>query len=562
MTAPPHALETFVDKARRLYTLPAVAMEVLQLTNNPQVDTRALRDCIENDPALTTKILRVVNSSLFGLSREVSDLNQALALLGTKPLKLLVLGFSLPDALFTNLAGDVLARYWQRTLIKAVAARELAERFWRRPGDEPFIAGLLQDLGMLALIQSLGATYVQFLDRVAASGGDLLAMEVQSLGFDHTQLSSRLLENWGLPPSLVSATRGVQSPDQIESIPAPARTMPQVLHLAELLARVLADRRQSVLLELLFVAKQYRSLSRPEIENLVAQLQEKVEQLADVLSLELPEGMDYRDVLVRAYEQMSDVAAESAGDLIHRGQADQRPEEEDLALLAEVRALAGVASQAVARARSESSSHGSPAIREHATHVAGQPDAAPDKAPTSTPAPVSTIAAASTVRPTPKQASRFNPLLGSRLATAVTTCRLERWPLSLLLVGVDRFEEVLRERGPAFAERTDRAIDLACGALDHAFLDRLDAGEGLWAVVLPDCDRSQAVQYAGALVRSLSQLLAAADSEWADLSLNVGAATVVVPPKNFPAEDLVDRASRCLYAARASGGGVKSIEII
>ena len=70
-------------------------MKVLELTDDPRLDTRTLKECIENDPALTGKLLRVVNSSLFGLSREVSDLNQALALLGTKPLKLLVLGFSL-----------------------------------------------------------------------------------------------------------------------------------------------------------------------------------------------------------------------------------------------------------------------------------------------------------------------------------------------------------------------------------------------------------------------------------------------------------------------------------
>ena len=114
-------LDQLAAKACRLYSLPAVAMKVLELTENPQVDTRALKQCIETDPALTGKVLRVVNSSLYGLSREVSDLNQALALLGTKPLKLLVLGFSLPPGLFEDLAGDMLLNYWRHTLVKAVA---------------------------------------------------------------------------------------------------------------------------------------------------------------------------------------------------------------------------------------------------------------------------------------------------------------------------------------------------------------------------------------------------------------------------------------------------------
>ena len=111
MNDPSATLDRLAAHAEQLYSLPAVAMEVLQLTGNPQVDTRALKECIENDPALTGKILRVVNSSLFALSREISDLNQALALLGTKPLKLLVLGFSLPGGLYAGIEARTLARY-------------------------------------------------------------------------------------------------------------------------------------------------------------------------------------------------------------------------------------------------------------------------------------------------------------------------------------------------------------------------------------------------------------------------------------------------------------------
>src|SRR5690606_23398264 len=92
-------LDLIIAKAESLYSLPAVAMEVLKLTEGERVDARALKECIERDPALVVKLLRVVNSSLFGLSSKVENLTQALALLGIKPLKLLVLGFSLPNKL-------------------------------------------------------------------------------------------------------------------------------------------------------------------------------------------------------------------------------------------------------------------------------------------------------------------------------------------------------------------------------------------------------------------------------------------------------------------------------
>ncbi|MCA9261018.1 MAG: HDOD domain-containing protein, partial [Planctomycetales bacterium] len=201
----PKMIDQIVGRAGSLYTLPAVAVEVLDLTNNPEVDLAALKTCIERDPALVVKLLRVVNSSLFGLSREVSDLNQALAMLGVKPLKLLVLGFSLPENLFAEVASEQLAWYWNTTLARAVAARELSEQLLGQSGDDAFLAGLLQDIGALVLLGELKEPYARFLAEVTANSADLHRLEVASLGFDHTELSAALLERWNMPTTLVAA---------------------------------------------------------------------------------------------------------------------------------------------------------------------------------------------------------------------------------------------------------------------------------------------------------------------------------------------------------------------
>ena len=89
-------LDRFVQRAQTLYTLPAVAAEVLRLTADQAVDVDALSKCIERDPALTAKILGVVNSSQYGLGTTVTSLSQALTLLGTRSIKLLVLGSACP----------------------------------------------------------------------------------------------------------------------------------------------------------------------------------------------------------------------------------------------------------------------------------------------------------------------------------------------------------------------------------------------------------------------------------------------------------------------------------
>ncbi len=112
--------ERLAALANNLYTLPAVALQILDLVDRTDTDTAVLRQCVEKDPALAAKILRVVNSSLYGPSQPIGDLGQALAFLGVKPLKLLVLGFSLPPRMFQGLEAKVLAYYWRHTLTKAV----------------------------------------------------------------------------------------------------------------------------------------------------------------------------------------------------------------------------------------------------------------------------------------------------------------------------------------------------------------------------------------------------------------------------------------------------------
>ena len=288
-------LQQFVERAGTLYSLPAVAVEVLELTGQPRVDARALKECVERDPALTGKLLRVVNSSMFGLSREVTDLHQALALLGVKPLKLLVLGFSLPKGLFSGIETHTLEHYWRFSLLKAVAARELCQAFWKGAGDEAFIAGLLQEIGILVLVQELGDSYIQFLHSVHEQQADLLAMEADTLGFDHTTLSARLLDHWNLPTSIVDAVAAAHDQDELSHPEAGDSPLPQILHLATLIASLIVDGRRELMAELLTTADRYRAITVEQIDQLLDSMQERVALMANLFSVRL----EHQDLVSR-----------------------------------------------------------------------------------------------------------------------------------------------------------------------------------------------------------------------------------------------------------------------
>jgi HD-like signal output (HDOD) protein/GGDEF domain-containing protein len=562
MTSPSVSIDSLLDRAQRLYSLPGVAMKVLELTRNPQVDTHALKRCIENDPALTSKILRVVNSSLFGLSREVSDLQQALALLGTKPLKLLVLGFSLPSGLFGGMPAEAMERYWRRTLTKAVAARELSETVWQLPGDDAFIAGLLQDLGILVLLQELGEPYARFLEKIQASGRDLHEWEIEAFGFEHTALSSRLLEHWGLPDALVEAVAW-------ESVSGSDRPLVQIVHLAEIAACLLVDRRCKALEELLETGGRYRGLKPEQVESLVTALGEKVRQLADVLSLQLPGGMDYQDILAQSQVQLAEVAAHAAEELFQiRQEASRLPAEEGV--LQELHQLSKSLHDAAIGpprpAQAPTPLPTPPAQPSPATTATAPTTAARHLPADSTPVarppqPSPTARDAAKTASQPPAAAAANLL--SQLDAEVAACRQARVALSLLLVDMNHTEQTTTERGAGTAAMLTRLLEALCRRLDHPGMRLVPHGLAGFALILPDCDRRQAAQLGNSLIdstRRLSEPRAAGIQS--AFSISVGAATVALPPKNFPVADLIRGAERCQYGSRTSGGSVlKSIEI-
>jgi HD-like signal output (HDOD) protein len=605
-------LAAIVQRAGHLYTLPRVAMEVLKLTENPKTDAGLLKKCIENDPALTARLLRIVNSSLFGLPREVSDLSQALALLGIKPLKLLVLGFSLPDALFAGLAGDVLERYWQQSLCKAVAAREIATVFWRTAGDEAFIAGLLQDLGLLVLVQDAGTAFVDLWRRVQQSHVDLLQAERRVLGFDHAELSAQLLETWQLPPRIVRAVAGRSVSGT--STGQPAEPLDAVVHLAGLVTQLVVDGHSRAWPDLLAAGAQYRSIAAEQWSELITGLQAHVEQLAEILHLKLPDA-DYRRLLEQAREQLVACATDAALELVRARQHGYDCELETLLALEEVRRLhaqlearsgcAAPMQRAAAHAPSAAAPlagqlaaawHGEAALPPGREEDGPEPStgggfAAPggpplgqvvgsdepdpgggNHGPQSSRAPVATARggewclAEHSARwrqpwlPAARSADEMDALRGVLLEQGIA-CRWARQSLSLLLL---ELHSAVRSGDCREAHHSSELCELLgtlCRRIDHPGARCMPLGAARLGVVLPDCDRREAVEHAHAATAAFRRWLA---SNQIDTTLAVagGVASLVLPPPNFQPHELLDSAARCLHAARHAGTDcVKSIEV-
>jgi HD-like signal output (HDOD) protein/GGDEF domain-containing protein len=542
MSASASRLEQIVSRAQKLYSRPTVAMEVVRLAEQPRVDSQALKKCVEQDPALACKILRVVNSSLYGLNRPVADLNQAIGLLGIKPLKLLVLGFSLPDELFAEVAARELRWYWTNTLTRAVAARSLSEQLWHQSGDEAFIAGLLQDIGVLVLMRELGAPYVKFLSGAIDEKCSLAVLEQDTLGFDHMQLSAALLGHWQLPQRLVDAIATPKRQSRLSRMSSPEGDLPQILHLAELLVQVVGQQRFDLLPELLEGGKVYRGMTKQKLTTLVEGLQPQVDQLAEVLSLELLEKRDYVRMLLAAHQAMAALSEDVAGG----GHSDQDDTQVHEQLLAQTREL----SQAM---RDFLESPGSHARTDQETEKRVVGHAAHPRVGTA-PAPKA-VEITQTTNP---------PAMLQLLLAAATRCREHRSEFSLLLVELNRFSAQTGARGPLAGRQLRLTLRHACSTLDTEDVSLMPLGEARIAAVLTNCERSVAVDVAHNVIAAIGKSTASMpnSSDDATATVSIGVATVGVVPRNFDPISLIERAERCLSAARACGiSTVKSIEV-
>ena len=340
-----------------------------------------------------------------------------------------------------------------------------------------------------------------------------------------------------------------------------------------LLTRFLAERESDVLSEFMHQAAQYRSVSVDQITDLVLTMQEKVEQLAGVLSLELPSDLDFKDVLEQSHQQLVAAATDAAVELVRdRQQLDAR-RCEILAEGPEAAELAGAVSDWCTDDRTT----GSAAFAEPATVGFAASEAPRPRATTAagiTPIHSARSAGASiadcAARSAPASSGQVeiaiaedDPALIGRLNVAVAACRQARCPVSLLLVEIDHFADAHFTYGPDAPQQLWRMVQSACQLIDHANTTCIPVREARFAVILPNCDRQHAARLGKQLVRGIrDRKVTSTGGDGPTLTISAGAASVTQLPKNFPPQELIESADRCLYGAQACGGdGLKSLEI-
>ena len=198
------AAERFADTLGQLQGSRGVARRLMALTSDPEFDLREVVNCLESDPALAAKTLRVVNSSRYGLRHRVGSVRQAASLLGQKSLRLFAVSFSLMDGLTKGPAAPLAAGYGRRAVLMASAAARLAKLQGGLAADEAYTAGLLADVGVLIFAQYQPKIYLPAYES-CFHGPELVLAERELFETTHPELGARFLARWGVPAPVVAA---------------------------------------------------------------------------------------------------------------------------------------------------------------------------------------------------------------------------------------------------------------------------------------------------------------------------------------------------------------------
>ncbi|MDJ0880788.1 MAG: HDOD domain-containing protein [Gammaproteobacteria bacterium] len=200
-----------------LVSLPQVYLKLQQVLYKDDFALNEVVEVISLDPAITARLLRMVNSSFFGLAARIETVSHAVNYLGAQQVHDLVLTASIAKT-FSELNNPDfdLNRFWQSSVYNAIAARELAVVCNFVDSERLFVSGLLSHVGDLMMFHSLPEETREASQLAVSTGKPLYLAERELIGFDFAAIGAELLRLWHLPESLTEAIKYQLEPSQCE----------------------------------------------------------------------------------------------------------------------------------------------------------------------------------------------------------------------------------------------------------------------------------------------------------------------------------------------------------
>jgi HD-like signal output (HDOD) protein len=226
-----------IREISHIATLPEVTLKIIELVEDPKSTASDLHKVIAGDPALSSRILKVVNSSFYGLPGQIASINRAIVLLGLNAVKNIAIAASLAK-LFRG--GDLTPRFsakslWEHSNACAAACKIITDTLKIGLADEAFLAGLMHDIGIMVEMQYDRQKLIEVIESLGVNGAgvpalNMLEAEERVFGATHQNFGAALCEKWKFPRCLALVTGQHHDPLTLAS---DSRTLPCVVYVAD-----------------------------------------------------------------------------------------------------------------------------------------------------------------------------------------------------------------------------------------------------------------------------------------------------------------------------------------
>lgn len=497
-------LASLLNNDIKLPSPPNIALRLMDEMKKEHFLFSDIARIIQLDPALTAKVLRIVNSSFYSLPQKVTSIERALAILGVHAVKNIALSFTLIDGLNLKPSNSFnITYFWKRALVSAVGS-ELFAGFLNVYDNDIFITALLQNLGILILNCQFHDQYSHLLEEKNRTMVPMDILEKRTFGFNHQELGSEILKRWELPDSIYLP---ILYHHGYRDAPKEIKGQARVLFLSNALSSIYSDSESAGKIHhFTETLKDDLGIGSEELEALVNRSMDRITELCSSLDIPSDDIKPLSSLLQEANEGLSNLNLTYEKLLI-----EYKTEKQQAEILAqELRET----NDKLVRANLELKSI---SIRDYLTGLYNR-----------------------------RYLFDFLEAELSRTARYGTT-------FSILMFDIDFFKKINDTHGHQNGDIVLRTLsNVAMNSIRNTDILARYGGEE-FVVVMPQTDAQGAVNLAERLRTTVEKLVIPLDRKKISITISVGVATRRPESNTMTAGEFMDRADQALYGAKSAG---------
>jgi len=196
--------DELLRKFNNVKTIPHVAIQLTRLISDPDSSMRDFESIIKMDPTLVLRLLKVVNSTYYGLRKKVDSISRAVVIIGTNNLRNMIATEALKDIFKAGSEEACFSRkrLWLHSAAVAVCGQMIAERIFSQNAEDVFLCGILHDIGMIVEDQTANTDFMAAVNAYTPGGEPITAFETAYVGTDHCMVGHLVARDWKLPPDV------------------------------------------------------------------------------------------------------------------------------------------------------------------------------------------------------------------------------------------------------------------------------------------------------------------------------------------------------------------------